>query len=193
MKPDDPKLVRIAYRLAATIDPDLCAVAGAMAVAVHGYPRATADVDLVSRLPLPEARKRLTDHGVKTTLKRGDVREADFDCLKGVLEGIEFDILPPLVPIDWENAVDVPIGRGETLKFVDLPTLIHLKLRAAGPQDVLDVVMLLQLHPAEVQRARELATAYGLAAQLESFMESPRIRAKASGTVSRRSRRSRKS
>ena len=193
MKPDDPKLVRIAYRLAATIDPDLCAVAGAMAVAVHGYPRATAEVDLVSRLPLPEARKRLTDHGVKTTLKRGDVREADFDCLKGVLEGIEFDILPPLVPIDWENAVDVPLGRGETLKFVDLPTLIHLKLRAAGPQDVLDVVMLLQLHPAEVQRARELATAYGLAAQLESFRESPRIRAKASGTVSRRSRRSRKS
>ena len=193
MKPDDPKLVRIAHRLAATIDPDLCAVAGAMAIAVHGYPRATADVDLVSRLPLPEARKRLTDHGVKTTLKRGDVREADFDCLKGVLEGIEFDILPPLVPIDWENAVDVPLGRGETLKFVDLPTLIHLKLRAAGPQDVLDVVMLLQLHPAELQRARELATAYGLSAQLESFMESPRIRAKASGTVSRRSRRSRKS
>jgi hypothetical protein len=164
-----------------------------MAVAVHGYARATADVDLVSRLPLPEARKRLTDHGVKTTLKHGDVREADFDCLKGVLEGIEFDILPPLVPIDWENTIDVPLGRGETLKFVDLPTLIHLKLRAGGPQDVLDVVMLLQLHPAEVQRARELATAYGLAAQLESFMESPRIKAKASGTVGRRARRSRKS
>jgi len=193
LKPDDPKLVRIAHRLAATIDPDSCAVAGAMAVAVYGYVRATADVDLVSRLPLPDVRKQLADHGVKTTLKRGDVREGDFDYLKGFLDGIEFDILPPLVPIDWENAVDVPLGRGETLKFVDLPTLIHLKLRAGGPQDVLDVVMLLQLHPAEVQRARELATAYGLAAQLESFMESPRIKAKASGTVRRRPKRTRKS
>jgi len=193
LKPNYPKLVRIAHRLAATIDPDACAVAGAMAVAVHGYARATADVDLVCRLPLPEARKRLADQGMKSALKRGDVREGDFDCLKGVLEGIEFDILPPLVPIDWENAVDVPLGRGETLKFVDLPTLIHLKLRAAGPQDVLDVVMLLQQHPAEVVRARELATAYGLAAQLESFMESPRIKARASGTVGRRARRSRKS
>ena len=134
MKPNDPKLVRIAHRLAASIDPDSCAVAGAMAVAVHGYARATADVDLVSRLPLPEVRKRLAGQGVKSALKRGDVREGDFDRLKGVLEGIEFDILPPLVPFDWDNAVDVPLGGGETLKCVDLPTLIHLKLRAAGPR-----------------------------------------------------------
>jgi len=190
LKPNDPKLVRLAYRLAAAIDPDACAVAGAMAVAVHGYVRATADVDLVSRLPLPEVRKRLADQGIKSALKRGDAREGDFDCLKGILEGIEFDILPPLVPFDWDNAVDVPLGGGETLKFVDLPTLIHLKLRAGGPQDVLDVVMLLQRHPAEAVRARELATAHGLAAQLETFMESPRIKAKASEAVGRRRSRS---
>jgi hypothetical protein len=193
LKPGDPKLIRIAHRLVAAIAPDSCVVVGAMAVAVHGYARATADVDLVSRLPLPETRKRLADQGVKTELKRGEVREAGFERLKGVLEGIAFDILPPLVPIDWDNAVDVPLGRGRTLKFVDLPTLIHLKLRAGGPQDVLDVVMLLQQHPAEVGRARELATAYGLAAQLGSFMESPRIKAKAPGTAGRRSRRPRKS
>jgi hypothetical protein len=193
LKPNDPKLVRIAHRLAAAIDPDSSAVAGAMAVAVHGYVRATADVDLVSRLPLPEVRKRLADRGMKSALKRGDVSEGDFDCLKGVLEGIEFDILPPLVPIDWENAVDVPLGGGETLKFVDLPTLIHLKLRAGGPQDVLDVVMLLKRHSAEVVRARELATGYGLAAQLETFMESPRIKARASGKAGRRASRPRTS
>ena len=169
------------------------AVVGAMAVAVHGYAHATADVDLVSRLPLPEARKRLADHGVKTVLERGDVGEIDFDCLTGVLDGIAIDILPPLVPIDWENAVDVPLGHGETLKSVDLPTLIHLELRAGGPQDVLDVVMLLQRHPAELAHTRELATASGLAAQLDSFMESPRIKAKAPGAGARRARRSGKS
>ena len=193
MKQSDPKLVRIAHRLAAMIDPDECVVVGAMAVAVHGYPRATTDVDLVSRLPLPKARKRLADHGVKAALKRGEVLEGGFDCLKGVIDGIEFDILPPLVPIDWENAVDVPLGHGDTLKVVDLPTLIHLKLRAGGPQDVIDVVMLLQQHPTEAARAGELATAYGLAAQLESFMKSPRIKAKGPKTLRPRSGRSKKS
>lgn len=178
MRESDPKLVRVAHRLASMIDPDDCVVVGAMAVAVHGYPRATTDVDLVSRIPLLEVRKRLAAHGVKATLKRGEILEGDFDCLKGVLDGIDFDILPALVPIDWDNAVDVPLRRGQTLKVVDLSTLIHLKLRAGGPQDVLDVVMLLQQHPTEAAHARELATAYGLAAQLESFMKSPRIKAK---------------
>ena len=192
LKPDNPKLIRVAHRLAATIGPDSCAVAGAMAVAVHGYARATADIDLVARLPLQDVRERLTDRGVKASLNRGDALVGDFDCLKGTLDGVEFDILPPLVPIDWENAVDVPLGRGKTLKFVDLPTLIHLKLRAGGPQDVLDVVMLLQQHGAELVRARELATAYGLAAQLESFMANPRVKAKAAGTVDRRTRRPKK-
>jgi hypothetical protein len=160
------------------IGPHDCVVVGAMAVAVHGYPRATADVDLVSRLPLPDVRKRLAEHGVRTVLKRGDELEGGFDCLSGALDGIEFDILPPLVPIDWPNAVEVPLGHGDTLKVVDLPTLIHLKLRAGGPQDVLDVAVLLQHHPTEAARAEELATAYGLAAQLASFTKSPRVRTK---------------
>jgi hypothetical protein len=160
------------------IGPDQCIIVGGLAVAVHGYPRATADVDLVSRLPLPDVRKRLADHGVRAAFRRGDELEGDFDCLKGTLDGIEFDILPPLVPIDWPNAVEVPLGGGATLKVVDLPTLIHLKLRAGGPQDVLDVAVLLQHHPTEAARAGELATAYGVAAQLQTFTKSPRIRAK---------------
>jgi hypothetical protein len=175
------------------IDPNQCVVVGAMAVAVHGYPRATTDVDLVSRLPLPRVRKRLSDHGVKAALEHGNVQDGDFDCLKGVLDGIEFDVLPPLVPIDWENTVDVPLGRGETLRVVDLRTLIHLKLRAGGPQDVIDVAMLLQQHPAEAARAGELATAYGLDAQLESFMRSPRITSKGPKTPPRRSEPKKKS
>ena len=189
MKPPDPKLVRVAHRLATMIDTDDCLVVGAMAVAVHGYARATTDVDLAFRRPLSEARKRLAEHGVKAALRHGDASEGDFDCLKGRLDGIDFDILPPLVAIDWQNAVEVPLSHGEILRVVDLPTLIHLKLRAGGPQDVIDVAMLLQQHPAEAPRAAELATAYGLAAQLESFMESPRIKAKASKNPRRRSRR----
>jgi hypothetical protein len=77
--------------------------------------------------------------------------------------------------------VDVPLGGGERLRIVDLRTLIHLKLRAAGPQDVLDVAMLLQLRPEHLALARELATAYRVADRLESFINDPRIRAKAPG------------
>ena len=190
MKPADPKLVRAAHRLAAMLDPDQCVVVGAMALAVYGYPRATVDVDFVSRLPLPEARKRLADHGVKASLEHSDKVAGDFDCLKGVFDGIEFDILPPLVEIDWKKAVAIPVGRGHTLKVVDLPTLIHLKLRVGGPQDVLDVAMLLQQHPTEATRAGKLATAFGLDAQLQSFMKSPRVVAKGPKALRRRSGRS---
>lgn len=187
LKATDPKLIRIARRIAVMLGPDSCVVVGAMAAAVHGYARATTDVDLIFGPPLVEARKRLAQHGVKTVLKHGDRLDGDFDCLEGTIDGIDFDVLPPLVPIDWDNAVDVPLSRGELLRVVDLTTLIHLKLRAGGPQDVLDVVMLLQRHPGELARARELATAYGLAAQMEWFMNNSRIKAKAPKVRSRRS------
>ena len=192
VRASDPRLVRIARRLVGMIEPDSCAVVGALAVAVHGYVRATRDIDLVTGIPLTEARTRLAKHGVKTTLQHGDVLEGDFPCVKGVLDGIEFDVLPPLVPIQWENAVDVPLAGGDKLKFVDLRTLIHLKLRAGGPQDVLDVVMLLQRHPEHLARARELATGYRVTDRLESFISDPRIKAKAPRPSGQRRRRSSK-
>jgi nucleotidyltransferase AbiEii toxin of type IV toxin-antitoxin system len=169
----------VALRLIKALGEDSCVVIGAIAVAAHGYARATTDVDLIARIPLAEARNRLSVRGVKSVQRRGEAVAGDFPCIRGVLNGIEFDILPPLVPIEWEKAVDVPVGAGATLRIVDLPTLIHLKLRAGGPQDLLDVVMLLQRCPEQIQRARELATAYRVADQMESFMSNPRIRAKA--------------
>jgi hypothetical protein len=188
LKNDASTLRRVALRLIESLGEDACVVVGAIAVAAHGYPRATADVDLVARIPLAEVRKRLTARGVPCVLKRGDRMEGDFPCVRGVLDGVEFDILPPLVPIEWENAVDVPLGGGDKLRIVDLRTLIHLKLRAGGPQDVLDVVMLLQQHPEHLARARELATAHRVADRLESFLSDPRIKAKAPRAARRRPR-----
>ena len=43
-----------------------------MAAAVHGYPRATTDIDLLFRKPLRDARKRLSDRGIDAVLKHGD-------------------------------------------------------------------------------------------------------------------------
>ena len=179
MRSDSATLKHVALRLVAALGEDSCMVIGALAVAAHGYTRATTDVDLVSRIPLVEARKRLSAKGVRSVLRQGDKRADDFPCLRGVLNGVEFDILPALVPITWENVVDVPLGSGEKLRIVDLRTLIQLKLRAGGPQDVLDVVMLLQRRPEHLARARALATAYRVADRLDSFMSDPRIKVKA--------------
>jgi len=186
VRSDSAALKRVALRLTEILGEDSCMVIGAIAVAAHGYPRATADVDLVARIPLAEARKRLSARGVKSVLKQGDLLEGGFPCVKGILDGVGFDVLPPLVPIEWANGVDVPLGGGDKLKVVDLRTLIHMKLRAGGPQDVLDVVMLLQRRPEHLSRARELATAYRVADRLESFMNDPRIKAKAPQPARRR-------
>ena len=64
---------------------------------------------------------------------RGDILEGGFSCLKGEIDGIPFDVLPPLVPIAWDRALAVDIGGG-TLKVVDLDALLQLKFRADGPR-----------------------------------------------------------
>jgi hypothetical protein len=59
---------------------------------------------------------------------------------------------------------------------VDLDTLVRLKLRAAGPQDLIDVVHLVRLHPEIRDRAVELAAAYGVRERFEEWLTDPRIR-----------------
>jgi hypothetical protein len=62
-------------------------------------------VDFVVRSPLPEVGRRLKAHGIPSSLRRGGVREGGFPCLRGTLDGVGFDILPPLVDRDWERAM----------------------------------------------------------------------------------------
>ena len=94
----DPDLRRIAARLAEILGPDRCVLIGALAVAVHGYPRATDDVDLLTRLDLKEAQKLLRARGIETVMKRGDVLEGDFPCLQGTLDGVELRYKVPPRP-----------------------------------------------------------------------------------------------
>jgi hypothetical protein len=168
-------LTRIAARLASILGPEHCVLVGALAVAVHGYPRATDDVDLLTRLDLKEAQKRLAAHGVETVLRRGDVLEGDFPCLQGVLDGVRFDVLPQLVTIQWDDAVSLPMG-GTVLRVVDLDGLIRLKLRAGGPQDLMDAAHLLLQHPDRIGRARDAARRYHLEEKLDIWLDDPRTR-----------------
>src|SRR5439155_20377784 len=174
-KSGEPDLRRIAARLAEILGPDRCVVVGALAVAVHGYPRATDDVDLLTKLDLKEAQKLLRDHGIETVMKRGDVLEGDFSCLQGTLEGVRFDILPEIVALQWDHALSLSLG-GTVLRIVDLDGLVRLKLRAGGPQDLMDAAHLLLQHPDRISGAREAARAYHLQDKLDVWLNDPRTR-----------------
>ena len=64
-------------RLARLLGPDECVLIGGLAVGVHGYVRATDDLDFISRPSLAETRERLRKAGIETRLLRGDVSTAD--------------------------------------------------------------------------------------------------------------------
>lgn len=184
-------LARAAVRLARLLGPDECVLVGGLAVSVHGYVRATDDLDFISRQPLADSREKLRKAGVETRLLRGDVLDGGFSCLKGEIDGVPFDVLPPLVPVAWEQALAIDMAGG-TLKVVDLDTLLQLKFRAGGPQDLTDAARLVLRHPETEARARDLATAYRARDRFEAWLRNPRILAQAREDAERETRRTKK-
>lgn len=144
----------------------------------HGYVRATDDIDLIVAYPLIEAKRRLASAGIATRHVRGDVLEGDFPCLKGEVGGVAFDILPELVPMDAEKAIELSTASG-SFRVADLDGLVRLKLHAGGVQDVLDVAVLILLHPEHAPLARAAAGAYRVERRLEEFLSDPRTKATA--------------
>ncbi len=166
---------RVAVRLSKLL-PDKHALIGGLAVGIHGYVRATKDVDFVVLDDPIELRERLRKAGVETELRRGDVLEGDISwVLFGKLDGVRFDILPPTVPIDWERRLRVKLGSDEVLA-VDVSTLIRLKLRAGGSLDLFDLFHLLRAHPEEREKALEVASAYRLRERLASSLADRTLR-----------------
>lgn len=178
MKVKAGRFVRVARRLAEALGTDDCLLAGGLAVMAHGFVRGTRDVDLLTRLPLSEARARLEAAGLPTRLLKGDPLEG-FSCLKGECEGLPFDVLPQLVPVHWEAAPRLE-GRGAgLLRVVPLGDLLALKLKAQGPKDLMDAAILVLLHPECEARARNLATAYRVLDRFEHWLSDPRTQTQA--------------
>ena len=166
----------VAVRLASLL-PEPNALIGALAVAAHGYIRATDDIDFVSPVEPKEIQARLAKAGIASKTRRGDVLEGDIpSVVYGRAGGFHFDVLFPPVPIDWSRTVILPLTKGSRLRVVDLDALVRLKLRASGPQDLIDVVHLVRLHPEIEERALALAKAYGVSDRLEEWLADPRIR-----------------
>jgi hypothetical protein len=170
------------------LGPDDCVLVGGLAVGVHGYVRATDDLDFVCRRPFGDARARLRASGIETRVLSGDPLEGGFSCVKGEIEGIPFDVLPPLVPVAWDRAVPLDVAGGR-LNVVDLDSLLQLKFRAGGPQDLLDAARLVLRHPETEARARELATAYRARDKFEAWLRDPRVHAQAREDAARERKR----
>jgi len=173
------RFVRVARRVAEAIGTEDCLLAGGLAVMAHGFVRGTRDVDLLTRLPLSEARSRLERVGLAARVLKGDPLAGGFSCLKGECEGLPFDVLPQLVPIHWEAAVPVGASGAGSLRVVPLMDLLALKLKAQGPKDLMDAAILILMHPETTDRARELATAYRVLDRLEHWLDDPRACAQA--------------
>ena len=173
VRPDD--LEETATRITAVLG-DEGMLVGGMAVATWGYVRATDDVDFVANLAATAVVERLKAAGLSGRIHRGSVLDGDIEwCVKGRLGEVVFDILPPIVPLDFDRAVRVRLARG-TVRVVDLDGLLRLKLRAGGPQDLLDAAQLLRKHPEMLERVRPVAEAYSQWERLESWLNDLRLR-----------------
>jgi hypothetical protein len=179
------KFTRAAAVLLRILGADRCAIVGGMAVNVHGYVRATRDVDVMVTMPLAEARRRLRENGVDARFFKGNPLEGDFDCLKGILpvglrpaDAVPFAVLPPLEPVTRERTVELVV-QGQKLRVVDQETLFKLKLRAGGSNDLYDIAMLVGLHPEWEGKVIALASVRGkaVAERLVGLLRDPRVRA----------------
>jgi hypothetical protein len=178
------RLARVAARLFGATGADDTVIAGGLAVGLHGYVRATDDVDILVRRPLAEVQARLAAKGIKSTLHREDVLEGGFPCLRGEIDGIRFDVLPELAPVAWDGAPEFKIGRVK-VRVVDLEGLLALKFRAQGPQDLLDAAALVILNPRLGPAALGLATKYGVADKYRSVLGNERFRSQVVSAVGR--------
>jgi hypothetical protein len=156
---------------------------GALALAVHGYPRATEDLDLAVATPVANLRalaRVLRERGYDVTLREPD---AD-DPLGGVLDVrmqgadliqvVNFDNSPgggfPRLVSDALTASE-PLAVGSTLRVADPYHLIAFKLYAGGPKSGLDILALLERNPdLDLERLRRLCAGYRLDRALDRLL-----------------------
>ncbi len=93
------------------------------------------------------------------------------------MDGVRFDVMPPLVALEWDRAIEVPMTEKRRLRVIDLDGLVRLKLRAQGPRDLMDVAALTLRHPERLAAAREAARSYGALDRLDQWLADPRLQA----------------
>lgn len=135
-----------------------CAVIGGVALGAHGIARATLDTDVLVCEPEVLVAAFWKRRGVPVpTIRRGD---ADDPLAGGIALRTDAEQVDVVVGRGaWMAAMldrRVWVGSGRTkMPIVDRADLVLLKLYAAGPQDLLDVRLLLQADPNRLRRSVE--------------------------------------
>jgi hypothetical protein len=138
------------------------ALIGGLAVIARGVVRATRDVDLLIDAPLGDGRSlaiSLNHHGLPGAFQKGDLD----DPIPGLIRldvpvssgAVRCDLLFPARTWEAEavrNAAPVDV-EGFVIRVATAADLFLLKLRAGGPQDLLDAAELLRIQPSEEQAA----------------------------------------
>lgn len=123
-------------------------IVGGYAVAAHGHPRATKDLDVWVLID-PENAERLVlaldDFGMGSVgLTPSDFLEPDVVVQLGY-PPLRIDLLTSATGVDfedcWENRVILDVG-GVEAGFISLPDLIENKRAAGRPQDLVDADVL---------------------------------------------------
>lgn len=143
-------------------------VIGAVALAVHGFVRATEDIDLalnVTPSQLRDLERALAAEGLMTSLREPD----SDDPLGGVI-----DVIGPFGKVQVVNFGDrFPAVIDDALRssrqglgglaVVPLPHLVALKLYAGGRKSYVDIVELLRANPdADMDAIRSLCKRFRL-------------------------------
>lgn len=134
-------------------------VVGGLAVVIHGYPRLTADVDLVRDLDPANVRRAidaLTARGLRPLLPVNAMDFADAEKRRGWIETKNLEVFSlrdernPLLTIDlfarepipfdelWAEATPVRL-RDREIRIASIEHLVQMKRTAGRPQDLVDI------------------------------------------------------
>ncbi|MBK9034528.1 MAG: hypothetical protein IPL61_25225 [Myxococcales bacterium] len=129
------------------------ALCGGLAVAIHGYPRATMDIDVLVEpaqlaLALATARgigfdipARSMTFGVRTGTPREVQRVSKLDAPTGALLSLDLRVVGATLAEPWRTRQTV-VWRGRPVEIVSRAGLIVMKRLAARPQDLADIAAL---------------------------------------------------
>ncbi len=120
-------------------------VIGGYAVAIHGYPRYTKDMDISIRISEKNAEAMLLvikEFGLASLNLRNDdfTREGGFIQLG--YEPLRIDIINDLEGVSFEDALKnkkVVVYEGVPINFIGYEDLINNKIQAARSQDIVDI------------------------------------------------------
>ena len=142
------------------------ALIGALAVAAHGYVRATKDVDLLIDWPLPRAKELvglLEADQVAAEFRKGDFEDPIAGAIRATVADadgpISVDLLFPSRA--WQRPMireaEIVDQEGVPVRVARARDVFLLKLYAEGPQDLLDAANLLRQQPPETRATWEAA------------------------------------